>query len=657
MLDDAELSRHVDALLVEDDDGDAAASPRHNGSRVQAPPTTNDPTASAFLLMAQSFLAAQGPPPTFASFASVPASNPFAPPAPAESRIPVIIISGYAAAGKTTLVNRLLLAAQDSGLRIGVIAHRQAEEYGIEPNPLEAPALAQYSETVYDFGSGCICCSPKGDLTRLLTELAHSRQAAAAPAAIILPDGAAAPDAPGGGASEGAPPLDALLLRLGPLAAPLVFAKAVCSLDEHFALASVVTVCAAALATRHLAEDSPEWQARAQVASADLVLANGGQPSCDGKPSARGALESFVRTIHADVAVEPMPAAHETDRLLALLRRRGRFSTARAAALDPEFARDAGAEAPALLVSLTPHDKRLGAACAVEEGPVHASRLRALLERLVGSGRVLRIKGVISLIDDDDEEDEDEEEEEDDDEQKEERGDELLAVADCGARTTRPPRRVVVEGVEESWQVRAAPPPKVPAFGGAAEPPPPSKLFILGRSLAVGSLRRDFQECGVPRGYLFAADSELHFTQRLTAASTRQPGLAQRPRCVASESLPGVTVVHMRPAAAGGGASNHTGTADAYTSASAASASFVAFERPHEADTVEVEDDPEHGPLAIITSPSAKEEAAAAVATTQPAATRYRLSDGVQLKGEEECPCRLRLLPVIVVSGAVYAKK
>ena len=86
----------------------------------------------------------------------------------AADSVPVLVVTGFAGAGKTTLVNRLLAQSE---LRVGVIAHRQAEEFGIAPHAIEA---ATVSETVYDFGSGCICCSPKGELSRLLYVAAPS---------------------------------------------------------------------------------------------------------------------------------------------------------------------------------------------------------------------------------------------------------------------------------------------------------------------------------------------------------------------------------------------------------------------------------------------------------------------------------------------------
>ena len=160
----------------------------------------------------------------------------------------MIIVTGYAASGKTTLSN--LLLRSEPGLRTGVIAHRQVEEYGIAPHPIALDGCAAYDE-VYDFGSGCICCSPSGELTRLLQAWADRLH-------------------------EGTLSLDLLIIKAAPLASALVFARCLAAasgrVGERFSLASIVAVVSPGLAVRHLAADSPKWQARRQLQAADLVV-------------------------------------------------------------------------------------------------------------------------------------------------------------------------------------------------------------------------------------------------------------------------------------------------------------------------------------------------------------------------------------------------
>ena len=53
---------------------------------------------------------------------------------------------------------------QTPGARAAICVHQFAKAFGLETTPLER--AAHYSE-VYDFGSGCVCCSPDGDLVRV----------------------------------------------------------------------------------------------------------------------------------------------------------------------------------------------------------------------------------------------------------------------------------------------------------------------------------------------------------------------------------------------------------------------------------------------------------------------------------------------------------
>eukprot|EP00928_Gymnodinium_smaydae_P016889 TRINITY_DN16402_c0_g1_i1.p1 TRINITY_DN16402_c0_g1~~TRINITY_DN16402_c0_g1_i1.p1 ORF type:complete len:484 (+),score=43.06 TRINITY_DN16402_c0_g1_i1:74-1525(+) len=87
-----------------------------------------------------------------------------------------LLITGLPGAGRSTLVNSLL-TSMPSSARCAVCIHRHAHAFSLETTPLrlEGSCCVHYAE-VYDFGSGCICCSPDGDLARLLLEL-RERQA------------------------------------------------------------------------------------------------------------------------------------------------------------------------------------------------------------------------------------------------------------------------------------------------------------------------------------------------------------------------------------------------------------------------------------------------------------------------------------------------
>jgi G3E family GTPase len=84
------------------------------------------------------------------------------------SRIPVTILTGFLGAGKTTLLNRIL--SEEHGQRIAVIENEFGEA-GID-NEL----LFQGDEQIIEMNNGCICCTVRGDLVRILGELAQKRE-------------------------------------------------------------------------------------------------------------------------------------------------------------------------------------------------------------------------------------------------------------------------------------------------------------------------------------------------------------------------------------------------------------------------------------------------------------------------------------------------
>ena len=81
----------------------------------------------------------------------------------AQSPIPVTVLTGYLGAGKTTLLNRIL--TEDHGKRYAVIVN-EFGEIGID-NDL----VVDSDEEVFEMNNGCICCTVRGDLIRILNGL------------------------------------------------------------------------------------------------------------------------------------------------------------------------------------------------------------------------------------------------------------------------------------------------------------------------------------------------------------------------------------------------------------------------------------------------------------------------------------------------------
>ena len=86
-----------------------------------------------------------------------------------ENMVPVTILTGFLGSGKTTLLNRIL--KEDHGKRIAVIEN-EFGEVGVDGDILE-----KSDEQIVEMNNGCICCTVRGDLIRILGTLKEKRDA------------------------------------------------------------------------------------------------------------------------------------------------------------------------------------------------------------------------------------------------------------------------------------------------------------------------------------------------------------------------------------------------------------------------------------------------------------------------------------------------
>jgi G3E family GTPase len=152
-------------------------------------------------------------------------------------KVPVTVLTGYLGAGKTTLLNRIL--SEPHGKKYAVIVN-EFGEIGID-NDLVVGA----DEEVFEMNNGCICCTVRGDLVRILDGLMRRKGK-----------------------------FDAIIVETTGLADPAPVAQTF-FIDENVGrktrLDAVVTVADAKWLTERL-KDAPE--AKNQIAFADVILLN-----------------------------------------------------------------------------------------------------------------------------------------------------------------------------------------------------------------------------------------------------------------------------------------------------------------------------------------------------------------------------------------------
>ncbi len=158
-----------------------------------------------------------------------------------KKKIPVTILTGYLGAGKTTLLNRILTEKHNQ--KIAVIVNEYGE-VGID-NQL----VVDSEEEILEMNNGCICCTVRGDLIRILRTLVFSMD-------------------------QGKVAFDRVLIETTGLADPAPVAQTFFMdelLSEIFEVDSIVTVVDSKHVTRHL-DDQDE--AQEQIAFADVIILN-----------------------------------------------------------------------------------------------------------------------------------------------------------------------------------------------------------------------------------------------------------------------------------------------------------------------------------------------------------------------------------------------
>lgn len=293
------------------------------------------------------------------------------------AKIPVTVLTGYLGAGKTTLLNRIL--SENHGKKYAVIVN-EFGEIGID-NDLIIGA----DEEVFEMNNGCICCTVRGDLVRIMDGLMKRKGK-----------------------------FDAIIVETTGLADPAPVAQTFFvdeDVQKNARLDAVVTVADAKWLSDRL-KDAPE--AKNQIAFADVIVLN--KTDLVTKPEL-AEVEARIR------AINPYAKLHRTERCsvaLADVLDRGAFDLDRILDIEPAFLEaddhdhdhdhhhhhghdhhhhhDHGRGLKHY------HDEDMQSLSLKTDKPLDPNAFMPWLQNLVQveGGKILRSKGILAFHDDDD---------------------------------------------------------------------------------------------------------------------------------------------------------------------------------------------------------------------------------------------------------------
>ncbi len=285
-------------------------------------------------------------------------------------KIPVTVLTGYLGAGKTTLLNRIL--TEQHGKKYAVIVN-EFGEIGID-NDLVVGA----DEEVFEMNNGCICCTVRGDLIRILEGLMKRRGK-----------------------------FDAIIVETTGLADPAPVAQTFFvdqEVQDNARLDAVVTVADAKWLSERL-KDAPE--AKNQIAFADVIVLNKIDTV---EPAKLREVEARIR------AINPYAKLHRAERCavpLDAVLERNAFDLDRVLEIEPDFlvaddhddhdhhghdhhGHDHGHHHGGLKHY---HDEDMQSVAIAHDGDVDAAKFMPWLNDLVQreGGKILRSKGILAF--------------------------------------------------------------------------------------------------------------------------------------------------------------------------------------------------------------------------------------------------------------------
>jgi G3E family GTPase len=263
----------------------------------------------------------------------------------AKKRLPITVLTGYLGSGKTTLLNRII--SQKDRARIAVIVN-EFGEVGID-----GKLVVQSDEQILEMNNGCICCTVRGDLIRIIRDLLQRRDQ-----------------------------FDHLLIETTGLADPSPVIQSFFTdevLHSQTQLDAIITIVDA----KHIWEHFDSNEAQEQIAFADRLLINKTDLVT---VEELALLEKRIRQVNVLAAIHRTQNCEvNIDAVLGIQA----FDLRNALAIDPELLSDITHE----------HDQSVRSLAVLIRGTVSSRKLTSWLTQLVqANGRdIFRIKGILDV--------------------------------------------------------------------------------------------------------------------------------------------------------------------------------------------------------------------------------------------------------------------